>query len=461
MSDYSSSSDSDDGEKVRISLKLSASCNQHDLEVSSEPVAVPVDVTRRGLSAIINHLLDRKQAEPKEEDEDDDSSKLPSLNFDFILGSSNKLLRTSVGREARRQGHNFEQAITITYFPSQPAPEDQGESEPMPDWIGALSAVSGMVFAGCYDGSLQVLHEETMEPLVPRVFSHTGAIKCISSVARDDDSYYVATGSMDHSLSVQLYQDQALQQVASCIEGHNAAISSADFGSSSQLASGDWGGELYLWNLNQDISEQATVKKAKKDKSSETASHFRSLTPTGSMKAHSSQITGIAWNSSDQMITGSWDHSIKVWNVERQDCLLTLNSSRVVTCLDASRVSAALATGHPDCTVRLWDVRTKSETSSWSVSDNTFRPSHKAWVSAVQWFDAYQLVTTSHDGMVKWWDIRSSLPLHSIRAFSKNKGLALSTTSSAIYVGGTDNRVKRLQIPQSGMDVHEKGIAKQ
>ena len=447
MSDYSSSSsDSDDGEKVRISLKLSSSCTNRELEVSSEPVAVPADVTRKGLSAVINHLLDRNLANEQDE------SKLPSLNFDFILGSSNKLLRASVGREARRQGLNFEQAIAITYFPSQQAPEDKGESEPMPDWIGALSAVPGVVFAGCYDGSLQVLQEQSLESLAPTVFSHTGAIKCISTVQHGEGSYHVATGSMDHSLAVQLYQDQTVKQVASCTEGHNAAVSSVDFGSASQFASGDWGGELFLWDLNQDSSEQATVKKAKKEKSGQSASLIRYLTPAVSIKAHSSQISGIAWNSKDQMITASWDHSIKVWNAERQDCLLTLNSSRVVTCLDASRVSAALATGHPDCTVRLWDVRTKAETSSWSVSDNTFRPSHKGWVSAVQWFDAYQLVTTSHDGMVKWWDIRSSLPLHSIRAFSKNKGLALSTTSSTIFVGGTDNRVKRLLVPRSGMD---------
>lgn len=455
MSDYSSSSDSDDGEKVRISLKLSSSCTNRALEVSSEPVAVPADVTRKGLSAVINHLLDRRLSA-----QDEDEDKLPSLNFDFILGSSNKLLRTAVGREARRQGLNFEQAISITYFPSQQAPEDTGESEPLPDWIGALAAVPGAVFAGCYDGSLQVLQEQSLESIAPSVSSHTGAIKCISAVKQSEESYYVATGSMDHSLAVQLYDGQTLKQVASCTEGHNAAVSSVDFGSASKLASGDWGGELYLWDLHQESSETVTVKKAKTEKSGETVSHVQYLTPTASIKAHSSQISGIAWNVPDQMITASWDHSIKVWNVERQDCLLTLNSSRVVTCLDASRVSAAVATGHPDCTVRLWDVRTRSETASWSVSDNTFRPSHKGWVSAVQWFDAYQLVTTSHDGMVKWWDIRSSLPLHSVRAFSSNKGLALSTTSSAIYVGGTDHRVKRLLVPQNGVDTPEE-VAKQ
>ena len=75
------------------------------------------------------------------------------------------------------------------------------------------------------------------------------------------------------------------------------------------------------------------------------------------------------------MITASWDHSIKVWDINRQESLLTLNESRVVTSLGRCHNSDVIATGHPDCTVRLWDMRTdRNANISSSVSYSTLKP---------------------------------------------------------------------------------------
>jgi ribosome biogenesis protein YTM1 len=74
--------------------------------------------------------------------------------------------------------------------------------------------------------------------------------------------------------------------------------------------------------------------------------------------------------------------------------------------------------------------------------------SHKAWVSAVQWSptDPYVLASSSHDGTVKVWDIRSSIPLHTAKAHSKgSKALCLSFADDAIYSGGSDCVVKRFK----------------
>jgi ribosome biogenesis protein len=176
-------------------------------------------------------------------------------------------------------------------------------------------------------------------------------------------------------------------------------------------------------------------------------------------RAHAQMISGISWgnhnrsSSSNHLISGSWDHSLKLWDVEKQNCLLTLNGSRVVACLDTSYHSeGVVATGHPDCTIRLWDMRVNDDSkASAIITDHTFRPSHQAWVSAVKWnpTNAYQLASTSHDGTVKVWDIRSSNPLSTVRAFGKlEKGLSLLWEEDAkmIFAGGSDCIIKQLQL---------------
>jgi ribosome biogenesis protein YTM1 len=76
--------------------------------------------------------------------------------------------------------------------------------------------------------------------------------------------------------------------------------------------------------------------------------------------------------------------------------------------------------------------------------------SHKSWVSAIQWspIDPFVLATTSHDGTLKVWDIRSSLPLHTVKA-TMNKGdksLCLAFGDGIIYSGGSDCVVKKFTL---------------
>ena len=490
MSDSGTDS-SDMGEQVRISLTLSADCQNRDLKVPSEPIAVPADIGRKGLSAVINHLLDRRLTSEKDDDDDSDGDdenddRLPAINFDFILGKNNKLLRTALEREARRTGLSLEESIPVTYFPAQKAPELTGESDPLPDWVSALSysPSSHLLAAGCYDGSLQLFQTKDREgnAIFERLSIESstiqGPIKCVATMTSEGTNIirplWIATGSMDHSLLLHEVDVDAheAQAAASCTHGHASSIASVDFSPSDQtLASGDWDGGVCLWKvgdaklLDPTEGEQPSKKSRTGSKSKklpgDTTTNVPQQSPIVSLQAHSSQVSGLSWgnfekkNSSNHghLITASWDHSLKVWNVERQDCVLTLNGSRVVSCLDTSYFSAGIAaTGHPDCTIRLWDVRTgNGKESALSIADTTFRPSHKAWVSAVQWSrsNPYHLASTSHDGVVKTWDIRSPLPLHSARAFPKTeKAFALAygnTDSGVVYAGGTDCIVKQFR----------------
>ena len=77
MPDASSAiGDDNRGHQIRISFVLDPSVESETpegdtIEVPSDPIAVPATVRRRGLSAIINHLLDRK-VEPEKGGSDSD-----------------------------------------------------------------------------------------------------------------------------------------------------------------------------------------------------------------------------------------------------------------------------------------------------------------------------------------------------------------------------------------------------
>ena len=285
-----SDSDSDTGVQVRIALQLAPDCWDRSLALDESfgAIAVPADVGRKGLSAVVNHLLDRrlpKQGEQHEEEDEEpeDDDRLPAIPFDFIVGkastTSRRLLRTGIEREARRSGLTLEEAIPVTYFPAQTAPTLDGESEELPDWIAALQYVINpgtkkqYLCSGCYDGSLHIFQAKVSSPSKSNSLSlekvatqlpersGAGAIKSLAMGSMDSSpDVWLAAGSMDHSLRLYRLDTETheLRRHADCMGaegGHAAAVSSVDFWLSSNqmyLASADWDGyvmaeiELYV-----------------------------------------------------------------------------------------------------------------------------------------------------------------------------------------------------------------------
>jgi FOG: WD40 repeat len=387
MSDRNEVKEQTEGEKIRISLVL-AKGQDESLRVPSDPIAVPSSTRKKGLSAIINHLLDRKvvpdEAETdvsdSESDGDDDEDKLPAIPFDFLL--NNKLLRVSVEAAARREGLSLEQAVEIRYFPARQVPEGDGESETLPDWISAMCSTPSILCTGNCDGSIRVFSNSEQVGQKDVVKSHSGPIKCISSCSMSvggTDSTVIATGSMDQTLLTHTFgNDSKLILHGVYSGGHSSSINSVcliNNNGNISMASGDWDGGLCIWKVPSMGEDSSSEPIGKKRKGASTERAVQEISPTHYFKAHSNNVSGMAWGyqSHNTLLTSSWDHSIKSWDVETQNNILTLNGAKVATCLGRCHNSDVVATGHPDCTVRLWDMRSNSKNEG-NVLDGSLRP---------------------------------------------------------------------------------------
>jgi len=95
-------------------------------------------------------------------------------------------------------------------------------------------------------------------------------------------------------------------------------------------------------------------------------------------------------------------------------------------------------TSHVDRTVRVWDKR-----QSQSEVCQTFS-SHKGWVSSVSCHptNGGLFLSGSYDNTLKLWDMRSTVPLHTLKSH-KDKILTVGWKDEKRMIsGGADNMLR-------------------
>lgn len=146
------------------------------------------------------------------------------------------------------------------------------------------------------------------------------------------------------------------------------------------------------------------------------------------------------WSNGSQLVTASWDRTVKLWDVEKASVIHTLEGHELeITHVSTHSGQRLIVTSSQDTTFRLWDFR-----QPYMQSVNVFQGHTDTVTSAVFTHKADHVVSGSDDRTVKVWDLKNMRsPLTTMRLDSAVNRLSLSPNQNLIAIPH-DNRHVRL-----------------